>query len=70
MREPGSPLERLIAAGIIESAEEPGGVGDIEPYPFPASGSPAASEVLGQARQTPPRKPRSRPDEPPQGERQ
>ncbi len=70
VREPGSPLERLIAAGIIESAEEPGGVGDIEPYPFPASGSPAASEVLGQARQTPPRKPRSRPDEPPQGERQ
>jgi prevent-host-death family protein len=33
VREPGSPLERLIAAGIIEPAEEPGGVGDIEPYP-------------------------------------
>jgi prevent-host-death family protein len=33
VREPGSPLERLIAAGIIESAEEPGGVADIEPYP-------------------------------------
>jgi antitoxin (DNA-binding transcriptional repressor) of toxin-antitoxin stability system len=31
--EPGSPLERLIAAGIIEPAEEPGGVGDLEPYP-------------------------------------
>jgi antitoxin (DNA-binding transcriptional repressor) of toxin-antitoxin stability system len=31
--EPGSPLERLIAAGIIEPAEESGGVGDLEPYP-------------------------------------
>ena len=35
VREPGSPLERLVAAGIIEPAEEPGGVGDIEPYPAP-----------------------------------
>jgi prevent-host-death family protein len=33
VRPPDSPLERLIAAGIIESAEEAGGVGDIEPYP-------------------------------------
>ena len=40
VREPGSPLERLIAAGIIEPAEEPGGVGDIEPYPAPAQGGP------------------------------
>jgi prevent-host-death family protein len=38
VREPGSPLERLIAAGIIEPAEEPGGVGDLEPYPAPAGG--------------------------------
>ncbi len=38
VREPGSPLERLIAAGIIDPAEEPGGVGDIEPYPAPAGG--------------------------------
>ena len=35
--EPGSPLERLIAAGIIEPAEEPGGVGDLEPYPSPSA---------------------------------
>src|SRR5437764_9024225 len=35
VREPDSPLERLIAAGIIEPAEEPGGVGDLEPYPSP-----------------------------------
>ncbi len=33
VREPGSPLERLIAAGILEPAEEPGGVGGVEPYP-------------------------------------
>jgi prevent-host-death family protein len=46
----GSPLERLIAAGIIESAEEPGGVADIEPYPAPAAGRPSATERLGQAR--------------------
>ena len=37
VREPGSPLERLIAAGIIEPAEEAGGVGDLEPYPSPAA---------------------------------
>ncbi|MGH3197533.1 MAG: type II toxin-antitoxin system Phd/YefM family antitoxin [Streptosporangiaceae bacterium] len=58
VREPGSPLERLIAAGIIEPAEEPGGVGDIEPYPAPAArrsasgqpapGWPTAGEALGQ----------------------
>jgi prevent-host-death family protein len=41
VREPGSPLERLIAAGIVEPAEEPGGVGDIEPYPAPFGGRPA-----------------------------
>jgi prevent-host-death family protein len=37
VREPGSPLERLIAAGIVEPAEEPGGVGDLEPYPSPGA---------------------------------
>jgi prevent-host-death family protein len=37
VREPDSPLERLIAAGIIEPAEEPGGVGDLEPYPVPGA---------------------------------
>jgi antitoxin (DNA-binding transcriptional repressor) of toxin-antitoxin stability system len=51
VREPGSPLERLIAAGIIESAEEPGGVGDIEPYPPSAAERATASNVLRQARQ-------------------
>jgi prevent-host-death family protein len=33
VKEPGSPLERLIAAGIIEPAEESGGIGDLDPYP-------------------------------------
>jgi len=32
-RSPGSPLERLIAAGVIEPADEPGGAGGLEPYP-------------------------------------
>jgi antitoxin (DNA-binding transcriptional repressor) of toxin-antitoxin stability system len=35
VREPGSPLERLIAAGIVEPAEEPGGADGLEPYPAP-----------------------------------
>ena len=35
--EAGSPLERLIAAGIIEPAEEAGGVGDLQPYPSSAT---------------------------------
>jgi prevent-host-death family protein len=38
----GSPLERLIAAGIVDAAEEPGGVGDIEPYPASPAGPAAA----------------------------
>src|SRR5215471_2781988 len=40
VREPGSPLERLIAAGIVEPAEEPGGAGGLEPYP-PSGPAPA-----------------------------
>src|ERR1700741_5596557 len=35
--EPGSPLERVIAAGIIEPAEEAGGGGGLQPYPSPAA---------------------------------
>jgi antitoxin (DNA-binding transcriptional repressor) of toxin-antitoxin stability system len=47
VRSPGSPLERLIAAGIIEPAEEPGGVGDLEPYPAPAARRPALDRSAG-----------------------
>jgi len=50
VREPGSPLERLIAAGIIEPAEEGGGAGDLDPYPAPLAGRPGASEILAQTR--------------------
>jgi antitoxin (DNA-binding transcriptional repressor) of toxin-antitoxin stability system len=52
VREPGSPLERLIAAGIVEPAEEPGGVGDLEPYPYP--GISGASGISGTSEQSDP----------------
>jgi prevent-host-death family protein len=48
-KELDSPLERWIAAGLIEPAEEPGGVAGIEPYP--SGGGPAASEILRQRRE-------------------
>jgi prevent-host-death family protein len=48
--EPGSPLERLIAAGILEPAEEGGGATGLDPYPAPPAGQPAAGEILGQVR--------------------
>ena len=48
-KELDSPLERWIAAGLIEPAEEPGGVGDIEPYPSAEGAS--ASEILRQGRE-------------------
>jgi prevent-host-death family protein len=51
VREAGSPLERLIAAGILEPAEEGGGAAGLEPYPAPTAGQPTASGVLGQRRQ-------------------
>jgi prevent-host-death family protein len=51
VREPDSPLERLIAAGIVEPAEESGGAAGLDPYPAPPGGQPTASEVLGQIRQ-------------------
>ncbi len=50
VREPGSPMERLIAAGIIEPAEEGGGADDLDPYPALPAGQPTASEILGQMR--------------------
>jgi prevent-host-death family protein len=49
-REPGSPMERLIAAGIIEPAEEAGGVRDLDPYPPPPAGQPTAGDVIGSDR--------------------
>lgn len=50
-QEPESALERLIAAGVIMPAEEPGNLLDIEPAPPVAPGQPAASEILRQMRE-------------------
>ncbi len=50
-RDVESPLERLIAAGIIEPAEEPGNLLDIEPGPPVPPGHPTASEILQQMRE-------------------
>jgi prevent-host-death family protein len=49
--EPESPLERLIAAGIIDPAEDPGDLLDVEPGPPVPPGQPTASEILMQMRE-------------------
>ena len=49
--EPGSPLERLIAAGVLRPAEEPGSLLDIEPAPPVPPGQPTASEILQELRE-------------------
>ena len=51
VREPESPLERLMAAGIIEPAEDPGDLLDVEPGPPVPPGHPTASEILLQMRE-------------------
>jgi prevent-host-death family protein len=48
---PESLMERLIAAGIIEPAEEPGNLLDIEPAPPVPPGQPTATEILLQMRE-------------------
>jgi prevent-host-death family protein len=59
VRDPESPIERWIARGVIERAEDDGSVLDIGPYPSPggaagprggAAGAPAASEELARLR--------------------
>jgi len=49
VRDPESPLERWIAKGVIERAEDDGSVLDIEPYLGPAGG-PTAGHALEQLR--------------------
>jgi prevent-host-death family protein len=49
--EPQSPLERLIAEGIIIRAEEPGNLLDLPPAPALPPGAPTASEILRQIRE-------------------
>jgi len=51
VREAESPLERLVAAGIIREAEESGDVLEIEPAPPVPPGHPTASEILTQMRE-------------------
>ena len=51
VKEPDSPLERWIAAGVIERAEEAGSPLEIDPYPALPPGRPTASDVLGQIRE-------------------
>jgi len=51
VREPESPLERLVAAGIILPAEEPGNLLAIEPAPAVPPGHPSASEILARMRE-------------------
>jgi antitoxin (DNA-binding transcriptional repressor) of toxin-antitoxin stability system len=49
VRDPDSPLERWIAKGVIERAEDEGSVLEIEPYTS-GSGGTSASEALGELR--------------------
>jgi prevent-host-death family protein len=44
--DPESPLERLIAAGIMSEAENPGDLLDVEPAPPLPAGVPTVSEIL------------------------
>ena len=50
-RDVESPLERLVAAGIIQPAEDPGSLLDIEPAPPVPQGRPTASDILLQLRE-------------------
>jgi hypothetical protein len=42
VRDPESPLERWIAKGVIERAEDDGSVLEIDPYPGGSGGTVAA----------------------------
>lgn len=50
-KEPESPVERLLAAGVIREAREPGDLLDIEPAPPVPPGQPTASEILQEMRE-------------------
>jgi prevent-host-death family protein len=52
VRDPESPLERWIAKGVIERAEDDGNILDIDPYPGMSAGQPVASQALAQLRTT------------------
>lgn len=46
-----SPLERLIAAGVLDEPEDPGDVRDIEPLPPRPPGEPTLTEAFLQMRE-------------------
>lgn len=46
VRDPESPLERWIARGVVERAEDDGSILDIDPYPGTSGGQPSASQAL------------------------
>jgi antitoxin (DNA-binding transcriptional repressor) of toxin-antitoxin stability system len=56
VRQPDSPLERWIARGVVERAEDQGSVLDVDPYPAGPAGRgargtrPAASDELRRMR--------------------
>ena len=50
VRDPDSPIERWIARGVIERAEDDGSVLEIEPYTGPVGGD-TASGALGRLRE-------------------
>ena len=56
VRDPESPLERWIAKGVIERAEDEGSVLEIDPYPGMSTGAgagqPSATQALAQLRAT------------------
>ena len=49
--EPESPLERLIAAGVLRPAQDPGNLLDIEPGPPVPPGQLTISEALQEQRE-------------------
>jgi antitoxin (DNA-binding transcriptional repressor) of toxin-antitoxin stability system len=50
VRDPESPLERWIARGVIERAEDEGSILEIDPYSGAAGGQPTASQALAELR--------------------
>jgi prevent-host-death family protein len=51
VKDPESPLERLIAEGILQEAQVQGDILDVEPAPPVPPGQPTATEILIQMRE-------------------
>jgi antitoxin (DNA-binding transcriptional repressor) of toxin-antitoxin stability system len=50
VRDPESPLERWIARGVIERAQDEGSILEIDPYTGTGGGQPTASQALAELR--------------------